>query len=168
MTKYQVVVLVDAIALRRGYVSTGERCEIAGVGPVAVDWVRQLVPDAIVDALVHDGVDITTYASATRSIRKAVRLAVKARDWRCIVRRCGRARRTQHDHRRDFAQGGEGSTENLNLLCEFHHRQKTNEGARLERHGDEWHWYPPNSTEPWISPVGANLSLWNVDGPDTS
>ena len=57
-----MLVLVDGIALKRGHVSTGERCEIAGVGPVSVDWVRKLIPQAIVDALVHDGVDITTYA----------------------------------------------------------------------------------------------------------
>lgn len=168
VTRYQVVVLVDAIALKRGFVSTGERCEIAGVGPVSIEWVRKLVPDAIVDALVHDGVDVTTHASATRSIRKAVRLAVNARDWHCVVRGCGRTRRTQRDHRREFATGGEGSTDNLNLLCEFHHRQKTTEGARLERHGAEWQWYPPNGTEAWVSPVGANLTLWNVDGLDTS
>ena len=167
-TKYQVVVLVDAIALKRGFVSTGERCEIAGVGPVSVEWVRQLVPDAIVDALVHDGVDITAYASATRSIRKAVKLAVKTRDWRCVVRGCGRARRTQADHRREFAHGGKGSTANLNLLCEFHHRQKTHDGGRLERRHDEWWWYPPNGTEPWVSPVGASLTLWNLNELDTS
>ena len=57
-----MVVLVDGIALKRGHVSAGERCEIIGVGPVSIDWVRQLLPHAIVDVLVHDGVDITTYA----------------------------------------------------------------------------------------------------------
>ena len=160
--KAEVIVLVDGIALQRGYVGVGEHCEIVGVGPVELDWVNQLLPEAIVHALVHDGVDITTYASATRSIRKAVRLAVKARDWRCVVRGCGNARFVQQDHRRQFAKSGAGSTENLNVLCLFHHHQKTREGARLERHGDEWHWYPPKLTDPWISPVGANLTLWDT------
>ena len=58
-----MLILVDGIALKRGHVSTGERCEIVGVGPVDIDWVKQLLPDAIVHAFVHDGVDITTYAS---------------------------------------------------------------------------------------------------------
>jgi len=161
----EVIVLVDGIALQRGYVGVGERCEIVGVGPVELDWVNQLLPEAIVHALVHDGVDITTYASATRSIRKAVRLAVKARDWRCVVRRCGNARFVQQDHRRQFAHSGAGSSDNLNLLCVFHHNQKSRDGARLERRGDEWHWYPPKVTDPWISPVGATLTLWNVEPP---
>ncbi len=171
--KAEILVLVDGIALKRGYVATGERCEIIGVGPVDVDWVNQLLPEAIVHALVHDGVDITTYASATRSIRKAVKLAVKARDWCCVVNGCGFARRTQRDHRDDYAKGGSGSIDNLNLLCQFHHNQKTRDGARLERHGDEWHWWPPPTAEqrashhppsdPWRSAVGANLTIWNLD-----
>jgi len=60
--KAEVLVLVDAISLQRGYARGGERCEIVGVGPVSVEWVRELLPEAIVHALVHDGVDITTYA----------------------------------------------------------------------------------------------------------
>ena len=83
--------------------------------------------------------------------------------WPVRSTRCRRARRTQHDHRHDYAKGGAGSTHNLNLLCEFHHRQKTHEGARLDRVGDEWHWYPPGATQPWISPVGAELTLWDTD-----
>ena len=160
--KAEVVVLVDAISLQRGYARGGERCEIVGVGPVSVEWVRELLPEAIVHALVHDGVDITTYASATRSIRKAVRLAVNARDGGCVVRSCGTARRVQRDHRTDYARGGAGSAGNLNLLCQFHHNQKTRDGARLERHGDQWHWYPPNTTEAWTSPVGPGLTLWDT------
>ena len=161
--KPEVIVLVDGIALKRGHLSVGERCEIVGVGPVEVDWVNKLLPEAIVHALVHDGVDITTYASATRSIRKAVRLAVKTRDCWCVVPGCHRARRTQHDHRRDFSKGGPGSTDNLNLLCEFHHNQKSRVGARLERVDDHWHWYPPGHTAPWTGPVGATLTLWDTD-----
>ena len=111
---------VDGIALRRGYVGAGEHCEIIGVGPVDVDWVTSLLPEA-------------------------------------------NARHVQQDHRDDYANGGPGSADNLNLLCQFHHNQKSRDGARLERHGNHWHWYPPNTTEPWRSPVGANLTLWNLD-----
>ncbi len=114
--KPEVVVLVDGIALQRGHVRPGERCEIAGVGPVDVDWVRQLLPDAIVDVLVHDGVDITTYASATRAIRKAG--PPRRRDPRASAASCAavtNADRTQTDHRHDYANGGPGSTHNLNV-----------------------------------------------------
>jgi len=43
-----------------------------------------------------------------------------------------------------------------------HHNQKARDGARLERHDDKWHWYPPNTTEPWTSPVGPGLTLWDT------
>ncbi len=159
------MVLVDGIALKRGHVRAGERCEIAGVGPVDVDWVRRLLPDAIVDVLVHDGVDITTYASATRAIRKAVRLAV------------GHPRRVLHRARLS-ANAAAPNTD--------HRRRLRQRRARLHRQpqrplhlppqpedpttapdwnaiDDHWHWYPPGHTQPWISPVGANLTLWDTD-----
>ena len=161
--KAEIVVLVDGIALKRGHVSSGERCEIVGVGPVDITWVKQLLPTAIVHALIHNGVDITTYASATRAIRKAVRLAVTTRDRTCVVAGCHQQRHLQQDHRHDYAHGGTGSTDNLNLLCQYHHNQKTRDGARLERIDDHWHWHPPGHTTAWISPVGATLTLWDTD-----
>jgi hypothetical protein len=91
-----------------------------------------------------------------------VKLAVNARDQFCVVRGCRHRRRTHHDHRTDFADGGAGSSDNLNVLCVFHHNQKTRDGARLERHDHQWHWYPPHHAEAWISPVGAELTLWDV------
>ena len=38
--KFNVCVLVDAIALKRGYATATETCEIPGFGPVDVDWVQ--------------------------------------------------------------------------------------------------------------------------------
>ena len=40
----KVIVVVDAAALRRGEVESGETCEIRGVGPVPVATVRELLP----------------------------------------------------------------------------------------------------------------------------
>ena len=49
-----------------------ETCEIVGVGPVDVDWVRQILPDALVDVLVHDLVDIQAHATITRHRKRAL------------------------------------------------------------------------------------------------
>jgi hypothetical protein len=162
-TKPQVTVLVDGLALKRGHVGPGQRCEIVGVGPVDVAWVNDLLPEAIVHVLVHDGVDITTYASATRHIPRPVQIALAARDRYCVVRGCRCLRRTERDHRTSFAEGGAGSLHNLNLLCSFHHDQKSHSGARLQRAGTEWLWWPPGATETWRSPVGSHLTLWDTD-----
>ena len=138
-----VVVLVDALALRRGHCQAGERCEVPGVGPVSVAWAHRLLGDALVEVLVHDGVDITTYASTTRTVPRSIRTALSIRDQTCVVPGCDRRRGLQIDHRHPYAKGGPTTWDNLNLLCEHHHDHKTHRGARLERHDDQWMWWPP-------------------------
>jgi len=46
-------VVVDAIALQRGWAASGETCEIPGVGPVEVAWARRLMGDGVFDVVVH-------------------------------------------------------------------------------------------------------------------
>ncbi|MGZ4717539.1 MAG: HNH endonuclease signature motif containing protein, partial [Acidimicrobiales bacterium] len=171
--KWNVCVLVDAIALKRGYATASETCEIPGFGPVDVDWVSRILPESMVDVLVHDLVDIQAHATLTRHRRKALDQALKARDRRCVVAGCRRKRMLQADHRHDFAKHGPTSAANLEMLCEVHHREKTHRGARIERVGDEWHWYPPPPAPgepqpppgsiPWRSPVGEHLTAFDLD-----
>ena len=165
--------LIDGIALKRGYATANETCEIVGVGPVDVDWVSRILPEAFVDVLVHDLVDIKAHATMTRHRKKAVEKAVRARDRRCVVPGCRRKRRLQADHRHDFAKGGPTSGANLELLCEQHHAEKTHRGARIERTETEWHWYPPPPAPgepepppgsiPWRAPIGEHLTAFDLD-----
>ena len=170
--KWNVSILVDAIALRRGHATAQETCEIVGIGPVDVDWVSRILPDALVDVLVHDLVDIRAHATVTRHRRKAIDNALQARDRRCVVPACTRRRRHQADHRHDFAKGGETSAANIELLCEVHHAEKTHRGARLERTATHWRWYPPGpqpggadpppGSIPWQAPVGEHLTAFDL------
>ena len=174
---WNAIILIDGIALARDYAAPGETCRIPGLGDVSVDWVRSILPDALVDVVVHNGVDITTYASATRYTPRAIKVAVNVRDgFSCVVRGCHRNRRVERDHRDEFAATHDTSYANLGLLCDRHHDEKTHRGARLERHRNEWWWYPPPTPastnaphdptapiEPWRSPVGETLTRWNLD-----
>ncbi len=170
--KWNVSVLIDGIALKRGYATAKETCEIVGVGPVDVDWVSRILPEALVDVLVHDLVDIGAHATMTRHRRKAVDNAIRARDRRCVVPGCRRRRRLQADHRHDFAKRGPTSNANLELLCEKHHAEKTNRGARIARTDTEWHWYPPPPAPgepepppgsiPWRAPIGEHLTAFDL------
>ena len=117
--------------------------------------------------LVHDGVDITTYASTTRTVPRSIRTALSARDQTCVVPGCGRRRGLQIDHRHPYAKGGPTTWDNLNLLCELHHDHKTHRGARLERHDDQWVWWPPpdpnrpdRAATPTRAPTGEHLDPW--------
>ena len=65
-------ILVDAIALKRGYATATETCEILGFGPVDARWVRQILPEALVDVLVHDLIDIKAHATITRHQKRAL------------------------------------------------------------------------------------------------
>ena len=42
---WNLVVLVDGIALKRGYAAPGETCEIPGIGPIPVTWIHRLLPE---------------------------------------------------------------------------------------------------------------------------
>jgi len=170
--KVNVSVLIDGIALKRGYATANETCEIVGIGPVDVDWVRRILPDAFVDVLVHDLVDIKAHATTTRHRKRAVENAVRARDRRCVVPGCRRKRRLQADHRHDFAKGGPTSGANLELLCAIHHAEKTHRGARIERTDTDWLWYPPPpavgqpepppGSIPWRAPIGEHLTGFDL------
>ena len=137
------------------------------VGPVSVAWARSLLGDGLVEVLVHDGVDITTYASATRTVPRSIRTALSTRDQTCVVPGCRRRRGLQIDHRHPYAKGGPTSWDNLNLLCDLHHDHKTHRGARLERHDDHWVWWPPpdphhpdRPVTPTRAPTGEHLDRW--------
>jgi hypothetical protein len=166
----QVTVLVDGLALRRGWATPGETCEIPGVGPVSVDWVKQLLPEAVATAVIHDTVDIRAYCSLTRHIPGPIRIALAARDRTCVVPGCPRRVRLQIDHRQEHGRDGPTTWDNLEHLCELHHAEKSYRGARLERDGDDWLWWPPPDPHvrssdpplPWRGPVGRHLNAWNA------
>jgi hypothetical protein len=163
-------VVVDAIALARGFVASGETCEIPGVGPVDVAWACRVMGEAVFDVVIHNGVDIVAFASTTRYVPRAVKVALEVRDRGCVVPNCHHDQRLERDHREDFADTHDTGYRNMGRLCDVHHLEKTAKGARLERHGDEWWWYPPPDpddpqppVEPWRGPVGEHLTHWNLD-----
>ncbi len=170
--KANVSILIDGIALKRGYATANETCEVVGVGPVDVAWVQQLLPEALVDVLLHDLVDIRAHATTTRYRRRAIETALKARDRRCVVPGCNRRGHLQVDHRHDFHLDGPTSGENCARLCEVHHYEKTHRGARIVRTATEWHWYPPapkpgqpeppSGSIPWKAPIGEHLNPFDL------
>ena len=180
--KWNVSILIDGIALQRGYATAAETCEIVGVGPIDVDWVRRILPEALVDVLRHDLIDIRAHATTTRYRKRAIDKALEARDRRCVVPGCERRGHLQVDHRHDFHKHGPTSGENCERLCEVHHHEKTHCGARIERTATEWLWYPtlpepgqpeqPPGSIPWRAPIGEHLTAFDLtdlpapDGPD--
>jgi hypothetical protein len=61
-TSSTVHVVIDLATLLRGEALPGERCEIPGVGPVNAAWVREILGESFLTAVIANGVEIRTVA----------------------------------------------------------------------------------------------------------
>jgi hypothetical protein len=121
-----VHVVIDHSALQRGSAAPGETCEIPGVGPVNVEWVRSLLGDAFVTAIIKRGKDITTVAHLGRHIPAEIRTALIVAGRECIVEGCTARAYLEIDHSQvDHAAGGPTAYWNLDWECSIHHKRKT-------------------------------------------
>ena len=121
-----VHVLIDFAAIVRGDVLPGERCEIAGVGEVSVEWVRSLLGNAFLTAVIQHGRDIKTVAHFGRHINAHLRTALIVGGHECVVENCGAYGYLEIDHRDDHAAHGPTALSNLDYICPLDHQRKTN------------------------------------------
>jgi hypothetical protein len=118
-------VVIDHAALVRGNTLPGERCEILGVGPVNVEWVRSLLGEAFVTAVVKKGRDITTVAHFGRHIPAQLRTAMIVGGRECTAAGCHNRGYLELDHDQDHAKGGPAAWWNLDWYCSIDHERKT-------------------------------------------
>ncbi len=126
-----ILARVDATAMARGRTEPGETCEIDGLGPVSVAALRELLPQAAIDLIVTNGIDVfnTTHFGRRANARQQVVL-----DWlggQCTRQGCSATRHLQVDHRIDWATIHITELENLDWLCVPCHRLKTHQGWAL-------------------------------------
>ena len=144
--KATLFVQVGLTTLRRGQLQAGECCEIPGVGPVPVEYVRGLLGTALVELLITDGVDVSTVYSAGRHIPRRVYSALVERDPTCVVPGCDARLGLENDHWVvEFAQGGLASMDNIARVCRHHHRLRTHRGFQLLGGPGKWRWVPPET-----------------------
>jgi hypothetical protein len=125
-TVTNVHVLIDHTALVRGNAVEGETCSIPGVGPVNVAWVREMLGEAFVTAVIKNGRDIKTVAHFGRHIPAHLRTAMILGGRECVIVGCHAHGYLEVDHCEiDYAKGGPAAWWNLDYGCSVHHRQKT-------------------------------------------
>ncbi len=157
-----VLARIDATALLRGHSLPGETCEIDGLGPVPVDAIRDLLPQAAIDLIVTNGIDVfnTTHFGRRANARQQVVL-----DWfggECTRQGCGATRHLQVDHRIDWSKIHITELRNLDWLCVPDHRRKTHDGwALIEGTGKRRMVPPGHPDHPHTTTTGA-------DPPDTA
>jgi len=120
-----VHVLVDHGALMRGGAVDGEVCEIPGVGPVDMSWVKELLGSAFVTAVIRKGKDILTVAHFGRHVSAEIMTALVVSGRECDVDGCNHRGYLERDHVQDHAKGGPTSFANMGWLCYLHHRLKS-------------------------------------------
>ena len=139
----KVTVVVDHAALTRGHSQPGERCQIAGVGPVPVAVAKAMMADAFLAAVVSDGVDVSTVAHLGRQPTAHQRTALEVRDHECVIDGCHVSDGLEIDHVDGWAITGITKLDRLARLCKWHHHQKTYEGWQLTGTPGHWQWNPP-------------------------
>ncbi len=129
----KVIVNVDHTALLRGHSVAGETCEIAGIGPVSVQAVRDILAgDPFLAVVVKKGRDVVTVAHHGRGLNAAQRTAIEAGGLRCSNIACNRTVAIQIDHRTPYADDPVTKLDNQDPLCPDCHRLKTHRGHHLE------------------------------------
>jgi Domain of unknown function (DUF222) len=123
--KVSVHVVVGHETLRSGELVPGEVCEIPGVGPVDVNWVREQLGTAFLTAIITKGKDILTVAHLGRHVPAEVMTALLVAGRECDTEGCNHRGYLERDHVHDHSRGGPTSYKNLCWLCYRHHRLKT-------------------------------------------
>jgi hypothetical protein len=154
----KVIVRVDHTALVRGEVEPGEICEIAGVGPVDLETVRDWVQgDAFKVAIATEGVDIR---SIVHLGRQPIELQRTALQWHsagsCAIEGCSSTARLEIDHVAEWSTTGRTTLDELARVCGHHHDLKTHHRYRFGPLGT-------NGKRPLIAPDAQP-----GDSPDTS
>jgi hypothetical protein len=120
-----VHILIDHAVLMGGGTVDGDVCEIPGVGPVDVAWVRELLGSAFLTVVIKKGKDILTVAHLGRHVPAEVQTALLVRGRECDVDGCNSRGYLERDHVHDHARGGPTAFSNLGWLCYAHHRLKS-------------------------------------------
>ncbi|HEX3392934.1 MAG TPA: DUF222 domain-containing protein [Acidimicrobiales bacterium] len=151
-----VHVRVDHAALVRGHTDGDEMCEVPGIGPIPVATAKAWAGDAVLKALVTNGVDVVAVAHAGRTVTAAQRAALEERDPTCVVPGCATARGLEIDHVDGWALTRTTTLDRLARLCRWHHYLKTHGSYRLEGSAGDWRLVPPDDdAAPRPSAAGA-------------
>ncbi len=120
-----VHIVIDHGALVRGGAADGEVCEIPGVGPVDVNWVRELLGTAFLTAIIKRGKDIMTVAHLGRHVPAEIQTALIVSGRECDIEGCYQRGYLERDHDHDYAKGGPTAYWNMGWFCSGDHRRKT-------------------------------------------
>jgi hypothetical protein len=162
----KVIVNVDHTALLRGHTVAGETCVIAGVGPVSVQAVREILrDDPFLAVVVRKGKDVVNVAHHGRGLNAAQRTAVEADGLRCRNIACNRTVALQIDHRVPYGNDPITQLDNADPLCTVCHQRKTHHGHHLEEGRGRRRFLPPGHPDnPLTHVAGTKMQDERING----
>ena len=125
----ELSLVLDYRAAVRGHAEDGEVSHVIGGDDLPVDVIKDLAKDALINVVIHDGVNplrIKRFGRYRPAALEAVLRLGPAPGFRgvlCVD--CGREARTQWDHVDPVANGGATTFENLEPRCWTCHGEKT-------------------------------------------
>jgi Domain of unknown function (DUF222) len=148
-SRAKILVRVDLDALLRGAPITGETCELAGYGPIAVSAVRDLLDtgDPFLAAIATKGEAVAGVAHLGRRPRAHQQSALEWLYPICAVDGCNNLTFLEIDHRKDWAKTKITLLELLDRLCPHHHDLKTTEGWALVEGRGKRAFVPPDDPQ---------------------
>jgi hypothetical protein len=123
--RYNVHVFADYGMLTNRYSPDVPLCEIPGVGPVNMEWVRSIMGDALIDFVIANGKDVKTLTTPARRFTKAMQTVFMIQDSECGIVACNTRGYLEMDHEHEVQHGGATCTENGHRVCGPHHDLKT-------------------------------------------
>jgi hypothetical protein len=129
----KLLVTVDLTALDRGHVEPGERCEVAGQGPIPVADVWKMIDgDAFIAAISTRGTEISKVVHLGRRPTVLQKTALEYLSGGvCSIEGCTSRARLETDHVADWAATRRTELAELAPACGHHHDLKTHHGHRF-------------------------------------
>jgi hypothetical protein len=143
----RIIARVDATALQRGHTIAGETCEIDGIGPVPLGALRDLLPDAAIDLLVHDGQDVFNVTNLSRKPTVKQQVVLWWLGGQCSTEGCCNTHGLQIDHRIDWSKTHVTELKALDWLCKVCHDLKTYCGWALVHGRGKRRLVPPDDPD---------------------
>lgn len=126
----KVIIRVDGEALFRGVAREGETAEIAGLGPVPISAIREIIQSgtAFIAAVVTRAQQVVGVAHLGRRPTAFQKTALQWAHPTCAVQGCFRHARLEADHLVPWATTHLTTLDELDHKCELHHDLKSRKG----------------------------------------
>jgi len=127
---------LDFPSFAAGKTLPGGHCEIPGLGPVPVALAHSVAPEAVINLIVKQGVDVKALVTRSQSVTPRMQIALDAMYPTCGERNCDVRHGLENHHITDYLLMHETRIENIVPLCSYHHDLVTYRGFTLIRGPD--------------------------------